>query len=224
MSGINGEKNLALLISTKEGKERSEGDRWRSHGLGQTIQRVGLTPFLRMRWLVEDFAERRNYSELPKDVTPDDVAREIATFVLFHSDPYAFQLEGLPPILPPATLTALAGAMDDCLDTLCRGEPWTLNLRVPVTYSIRREKDGHVLRTWNPQVAPKHGLPAAFMLCVMDLLITDGWRVARCARSEDCNRRFVRTDPRQNYCSARCSQTTRARRLRQPKPNKGKNK
>jgi hypothetical protein len=195
--------------------------------------KVGLTPEARLRWVVEDFAAHPNYSALPPEITPINITREASVFLLAQLGPGTYNM-GEPPHLPPALFERMAREVDAGLDEFIAGKGWTARApidraakpqneqRVWVSRTVRRSVDGNAHNSWRAPTPLKDSFPLMFVFAVMDLLQSEGWRAARCARP-DCTRRFVRSDPRQNYCGTRCSQTTRTRRLRvSPKEEEGK--
>jgi hypothetical protein len=176
----------------------------------EIVRKVGLTPEARLRWLVQDFCAHLNYSALPPDTTPVSIAREASVFLLYQLAPGTFVMTHLPH-LPPAIFEDLAKEISAGLDRFIAGERWTKRILLPVERTVYREHDGKSRNLYRALAPIKRGFPAMFTLAAMDLLNQEGWRPARCP---ECNTRFVRDDPRQSYCSERCSQTTRTRRLR----------
>jgi hypothetical protein len=196
--------------------------------------KVGITPEARLRWIVEDFAARLNYDALTPESTPVDMAREASVFLLYQLGPGAFDMGELPH-LPASLFETLANEVSIGLDNFIQNKPWEVGTPTALTTEtakihktvwvvrvVRRGREGNASNSWRAPTPLKDTFPMMFKLAVMDLLQDEGWRVIRCDRP-DCNRRFVRSDPRQNYCGARCSQTTRTRRLRvSPKEEVGK--
>jgi len=178
----------------------------------EMARKVGLTREARLRWIVEDFAAHLNYAALPAEMTPASIAREAAVFLLYQLGPGAFVMTEMPH-LPPTIFEQLAQEISAGLDRFITGQPWTKRITLPVERTISRDRDGQSRNLYRALAPIKTGFPAMFTLAAMDLLNQEGWRPARCARPE-CNNRFVRNDKRQNYCSERCSQTTRTARLR----------
>ena len=200
-------------------------DHWLFHDdIAAVALKVGQTPEARLRWVL-DFADHSNYAAWPAEETPVDPAREVSMFLLYQMGPGVYDKSTMPH-LQPAVLGMLAKEIDDGLNAYVDKKPWE-SRHVPVVdwvlRGVRAGSDGNARNLWR---AAKHGrpvsegLPLMMVFAVMDLLQTDGWRLARCARA-NCDRRFVRKDQRQNYCSARCSQTTRTQRLR-TKPEREK--
>jgi hypothetical protein len=151
-------------------------------------------------------------------VTPAGIARECAIFLLYQAGPGALYVSEAPD-LPPGMFEKLANETSEALDAVIEGRPWLpLRIDLPVERTIQcygalQDPRGCRIeyRTLTPNL--KCSFPAIFTMAVMDLVSDESWRPARCARP-DCNRRFSRSDPRQEYCNPRCSQTTRTQRMR----------
>ncbi len=170
-----------------------------------------MTPVQRLRWLVEDFAARLNYSSLPSGETPADITREVSVFLLYQLGAGTFDMTEIPD-LPAEIISKMAKDTDEGLDRFIQGEAWTLRIHIPVDRTIQRETGQKP--KWRALTGEvEETVPLMFGLAVMDLLQTESWRPARCIRA-DCGGRFARDDRRQIFCSPRCSQTMRARRLR----------
>jgi hypothetical protein len=132
-------------------------------------RKVGLTSATRLRWLVEDFTARLNYSALPADVTPATIAREAGAFLLYQAGPGAFDMTELPE-LPPAVLQKLANEVSEGLDAFIEGRPWTKRI-TQTDRTIQRADDNLGRNHYHALLPVRRGFPLMFTLAVMDLLI-----------------------------------------------------
>jgi hypothetical protein len=121
------------------------------------------------------------------------------------------------PDLPPVIFQKLANEISDGLDRFIDSQRWTKRI-ISTDRTIERRADKTCRNHYHALIPLGRGFRLMFTLAVMDLLTQEAWRPARCARPE-CNRRFVRDDRRQDYCSERCSKNIRMKRLRSK--NKG---
>jgi hypothetical protein len=186
---------------------------------------VGLTTQARLRWLVEEFAEYRG-SDVPADEMPETVAIQACYFVTQQgaitstTDPTSH--------LSVKMFQALAADLRAGINNLLDGKDWNVRVDRRMQRSLSRvswprrapgrksyERIHEISSRYEiAESRPDAAFATMFQLVAQDLIYTsEPWRLARCALKE-CQRRFVRHDQRQVYCSNACSQAERTTRYK----------
>jgi len=198
------------------------------------LQRMA-DPKGRLRWLVEDFARRSDYRDardgkvLADGQTPETVARELATFLVYQNGPGTLYLAA-PAKMPAKQLRELAQEIAAGIDHFLAGDKWPVMVFQPMTRSISLNtiKLGPtkgrktVERMWRGK-QPAHSFGLSFLLAAQELVVSEHETLARCL---GCPSVFVRDDARQAYCRPECGSAHRQRKsrakkrgLREPAPN-----
>ncbi len=193
---------------------------WLSTTEPELLQRLGNTRN-RLRWLVEDFARRRNY--LDPERAPEVVVREVAVFLLYQNEPGTIAL-GKMPRLPTEVLQKLSTDIEAGVGRFLDGQDWTIPIKtdepgIPVfsrsvrrrTIELGRDKGKTiVVASWRSRRSART-FALTFQLAAQELVARAHEFLARCP---GCATVFVRDDPRQDYCTARCSVASRMRKHR----------
>ncbi len=180
-------------------------------------------PKERLRWLVEDFARRRNF--LDPDRAPDVVVSEVALFLLYQNAPGTMYL-GKKPQMPARELIALSLEIDEGVSRFLNGEDWTIPIdasasRVRLSRSLRRQTfvlgpnrgKSYAVASWQSQHSARTFI-LTFRLAAQELVASEQNWLAKC---RGCEMIFVSDDLRQSYCTPRCSAASRMRKYRAPK-------
>jgi hypothetical protein len=183
----------------------------------------------RLRWLVEDFARRRNYSDPER--APEAVVREVAGFLIYQNEPGTMYLGRLPR-LSARELQALSSEIESSVNRFLNGEDWTIPLEAkppllgmpPISRCIRRRTvefgrdkgKRMVVASWRSSStpAPARSFALIFRLAAQDLVVSEHEYLAKCG---GCETVFVCDDLRQSFCTPRCNAATRMRRHRASK-------
>jgi hypothetical protein len=179
----------------------------------EMIARLGRSQRARLRWLVERFAAQPNQPPpLPLNTT------ELVSFVLLQSGAGS-HLATMPKVRS-GDLNELTHKVSQGLALLVDGQPWKVEVRDPIDRVLERRAGVRGVDQDEPygarsswQTRSLKAISTRFLLGVADLLERQQRWLSRCRR-QDCRRIFVRTHQRQDYCSKRCSQTSRTRRFR----------
>ena len=183
------------------------------------MARVGGTPMEQLNWLLSfSSSTRRELSALAGSKLAQCTS-ELTAFTARAGMPFVIGSEPL----PADTLAALAETVGGCVRFLSddgpkeergpehRSTPW---YRGPA-WHFDLSRFGHLVRAIETRTFRTYytgGLPAVFVMAVMDLLAAEGRRIAKCALVP-CGKLFVRRK-RGAYCSPACSQKARTGRLR----------
>jgi hypothetical protein len=181
-------------------------------------------PRERLRWLVEDFARRRNY--LDRNRPPEELVREVALFLLYQNGAGTLSL-GSMPRLSADGLQLLSREIEAGVGRFVDGQDWTVpiktaELSLPViSRSVRRETievgrdrgKSIVVACWRSR-SPARTFALSFQLAAQELAATAHEFLAKCP---GCATVFVRDDLRQAYCTARCNAVSRTRKHRDRK-------
>ena len=187
------------------------------------LRRLGNTRD-RLRWLVEDFARRRNY--LDRERAPEELVREVAVFLLYQNEPGTMAL-GKMPRLPAQVLQKLSTDIEAGVGRFLDGQNWTIPIKtdepgIPVfsrsvrrrTIELGRDKGKTIaVASWRSRRSPRT-FALTFQLAAQELVASAHEFLARCP---GCATVFVRDDPRQYYCSTRCNVASRMRKHRSRK-------
>ena len=183
----------------------------------------------RLRWLVEDFARRRNYSDPER--APEIVVREVAVFLLYQNEPGTMYLGRLPR-LSARELQALSSEIESSVNRFLNGEDWTIPIEakppllgIPAisrcicsrTVELGRDKGKRmVVSSWRSSStpAPARSFALIFRLAAQDLVVSEHEYLAKCG---GCETVFVCDDLRQSFCTPRCNAASRMRRHRASK-------
>jgi hypothetical protein len=175
--------------------------------------RLGRSQKARLRWLVERVAAQPNQPPpLPLNTT------ELVSFALLQSGAGS-HLATMPKVRS-GDLNEVTHKVSEGLALLVDGEPWKLEVRDPIDRVLERRMGVRGVDQDEPygarsswQARSLKAVSTSFLLGVADLFERQQRWLSRCRR-QDCRRIFVRDHQRQNYCSKRCSQTSRTRRFR----------
>jgi hypothetical protein len=176
-------------------------------------RRLGDSQRARLQWLVERVVAQPNQAP-----PPPLSATELATFALFQSGPGS-RLSSLP-TLHAAGLKDVTRKVGEGLSLIVGDQPWKIEIREPIDRVLERRAGVRGIDEDEPcgarsswQARSAKALLIRFLLGAADLIERQQRWLSRCRR-QDCRRIFVRNHQRQNYCSKRCSQTSRTRRFR----------
>ncbi len=180
------------------------------------IRKLGATSESRLRWLVEDFARRRDYRDaraaaLDDDQTPQAVAREVWLFLLYQNGPGTIYSGDGVPEMPARALKRLSEQVESGVARFLNGQEWIVDLPPRLTRAIRREEvllgrdKGKQKATamWRERGAwATKAFELTFLLAAQDLVMTEHELLCRCG---GCGTVFVREDLRQGFCTPRCA-------------------
>jgi hypothetical protein len=177
----------------------------------EMIVRLGSSQKARLRWLVERTAAQPNRPP-PLNTT------ELVSFVLLQSG--AGSRLATMPRVRSADLNELTHRVGEGLALFVDGQPWKIEVREPIDRVLERRAGVRGVDQDEPfgarnswQAPSVKEVSTRFLLSAADLVERQQRWLSRCWR-QDCRRIFVRNHRRQNYCSKRCSQTSRTRRFR----------
>jgi hypothetical protein len=189
---------------------------WERHWFGaryrEMILRLGSSQKARLRWLVERMAAQPNQPPPPLDTT------ELVSFALLQSG--AGSHLATMPRVRSAGLNELTHRVSEGLALFVDGQPWKIEVRELIDRVLERRAGVRGVDQDEPygarsswQARSVKAVSTRFLLGAADLVERQQRWLSRCRR-QDCRRIFVRNHQRQNYCSKRCSQTSRTRRFR----------
>lgn len=180
-------------------------------------------PKERLRWLVEDFARRRNF--LDPDRAPDAVVREVALFLLYQNGAGTMYL-GRKPKMPARELKELSLEINEGVSRFLNGGDWTIPIyafasRLHLSRTLRRQTielgrnrgKNCAVASWRSQYSAGT-FTLTFRLAAQELVASEQDWLAKCA---GCGMIFVSEDLRQSFCTPRCSAASRMRKYRAPK-------
>ena len=196
---------------------------WLSTTEPALLQRLGY-PKDRLRWLVEDFARRRNY--LDKHRAPEALVREVALFLLYQNGAGTMSL-GKMPRLSASGLQLLSREIEAGVGRFVDGQDWTVPIMTAeqdlpvISRSVRRKTielgrdkgKSIVVACWRSR-NPARTFALSFQLAAQELVASAHEFLAKCP---GCATVFVRDDLRQAYCTARCNVASRMRKHRSRK-------
>jgi hypothetical protein len=203
--------------------EKDRQKHWLADRLGFDVaQNVGTSPRDRLQWLI-GFATHANYKALDQAAVPEEIALEVAAFIVFQGGPGATNFTSLPP-LPSGRLELLAKEVRDGLERFADGQVWEIGVGGRLVRHVERlvrefppEKGKLEIRTgWRGRASDTRTFFLLFLLLAQELLATEGETLARCLL-DDCQSLFIKIDPRQKFCCDLHANHDRVRRYRATK-------